>query len=131
MERELSTWKHQVGAAQKRVTQLEAAARAKDTRRLKKIEELRAISKSEHDSLEAMIWALEQQLQQQKDRTDKFIADWQIQEDEWKHGCQEIRTSKDQWEAENKNRKVYIQFLANRFREATQELKKWLTKQKG
>ena len=30
MERELSTWKHQASAAQKKVTQLEAAARAKD-----------------------------------------------------------------------------------------------------
>ena len=46
-------------------------------------------------SLETMIRTLEQQLQQQKDRTDRFIADWQIREDEWRHACQEIRTSKD------------------------------------
>ena len=82
MERELSTWKHQASAAQKRVTQLEAAARAKDARHLREIEELRAISRSEHDALEAMIRTLEQQLQQQKDRTDRFIADWQNREDE-------------------------------------------------
>ena len=96
MERELSTWKHQANAAQKKVTQLEAAAMAKDARHLKKIEELRPIARNEHESLEAMIRTLEQQLQQQKDRTDRFIADWQIREDEWRHTCQEIRTSKDQ-----------------------------------
>ena len=55
-----------------------------------------------------MIRTLEQQLQQQKDRTDRFIADWQIRKDEWRHTCQEIRTSRDQWEAKNENRKVYI-----------------------
>ena len=107
---------------------MKAAARAKNTRHLKEIEELRAISKSEHDSLEAMIRALEQQLQQQKDRTDKFIADWQIREDEWKHTCQEIRTSRDQWEAENENSKVYIRFLAVRFREAAQEAQEMVDK---
>ena len=96
MERELSTWKYQANAAQKKVTQLEAAARAKDARHLKEIEELRAITRNEHESMEAMIQTLEQQLQQQKDRTDRFIADWQIREDEWRHTCQEIRTSKDQ-----------------------------------
>ena len=47
-----------------------------------------------------MIRTLEQLLQQQKDRIDRFIADWQSREDEWRHTCQEIRTSKDQWEAE-------------------------------
>ena len=50
----------------------------KDARHLKEIEELRAIARNEHESLEAMIRTLEQQLQQQKDRTDRFIADWQI-----------------------------------------------------
>ena len=55
MERELSTWKHQVSAAQKKVTQLEATARTKDDRHLKEIEELRAIARNEHESLEAMI----------------------------------------------------------------------------
>ena len=47
----------------------------------KKIE-LRAIGTNEHESLEAMIRTLEQQLQQQKDRTDRFIANWQVREDE-------------------------------------------------
>ena len=46
--------------------QLEATARAKDARHLKEIEELRAMSRSEHDALEAMIQTLEQQLQQQR-----------------------------------------------------------------
>ena len=77
MERELSTWKHQASVAQKRVTQLEAVARAKDARHLEEIEKLRAIARNEHESLETMIRTLEQQLQQQKDRTDRFIADWQ------------------------------------------------------
>ena len=75
MERELSTWKHQASAAQKKVTQLQATARTKDARHLKKIEELRAIARNKHESLEAMIRTLEQQLKQQKDRTDRFIAD--------------------------------------------------------
>ena len=61
---------------------MEAAAKAKDARHLEKIKELRAIARNEHESLEMMIRTLEQQLQQQKDRTDKFIADWQIREDE-------------------------------------------------
>ena len=74
---------------------------------------LRAIARNEHESLETMIRTLEQQLQQQKDRTDRFIADWQNREDEWRHTCQEIQTSRDQWEAENENRKVYIRFLAD------------------
>ena len=62
MKRELSTWKHQASAAQKKVTQLEATARTKDARLLKKIKELRAIARNEHESLEAMIRTLEQQL---------------------------------------------------------------------
>ena len=80
-------------------------ARAKDARHLEEIEELRAIARNEHESLETMIQTLEQQLQQQKDRTDRFIADWQSREDEWKHTCQEIQTFRDQWEVENQNRK--------------------------
>ena len=44
--------------------QLEATAREKDARHLEKIEELRAIAKNEHESLETMIRTLEQQLQQ-------------------------------------------------------------------
>ena len=55
--------------------------KAKDARHLKEIEELRAIAKNEHESLETMIWTLEQQLQQQKDRTDKFIVGWKNRED--------------------------------------------------
>ena len=38
MQRELRIWKHQAGEAQKKVTQLESAARAKDARHLKEIE---------------------------------------------------------------------------------------------
>ena len=128
MERELSTWKHQASATQKKVTQLEATARAKDARHLKEIEELRAIARNEHESLEAMIRTLEQQLQQQKDRTDRFIADWQNREDEWRHTCQEIQVSRDRWEAENENRKVYIRFLAHRFREAAHEAQEMVDK---
>ena len=77
-----------------------------------------------------MIQTLEQQLQQQKDRTNRFIADWQNQKDEWRHTCQEIRTSRDQWEAENQNRKIYIRFLADRFREAAQEAQEMVDKAK-
>ena len=76
MQRELCIWKHQAGKAQKKVTQLESADREKDARHLEEIEELRAIARNMHESLEAMIQTLEQQLQQQKDRTDRFIADW-------------------------------------------------------
>ena len=100
---------------------MESTTRTKDARHLVEIEKLKAIARNEHESLETMIQTLEQQLQQQKDRTDRFIADWQVCEDEWRHTCQEIRTSRDQWEAENENRKVYIRFLADRFREAAQE----------
>ena len=128
MQRELCIWKRQVGEAQKKVTQLESAARAKDARHLEKIEELRVIARNEHESLEIMIQTLEQQLQQQKGRTDRFIADWQNREDEWRYTCQEIRTSRDQWEAENQNRKFYIRFLAERFRKATQEAQEMVDK---
>ena len=96
MQKELCIWKCQAGEAQKKVTQLESAARAKDARHLEEIEELRAIARDEHESLETMVQTLEQQLQQQKDRTDRFLTDWQSWEDEWRHTCQEIRTSKDQ-----------------------------------
>ena len=77
MQRELYLWKHQAGEAQKKVTQLESATRAKDARHLEEIEELRAIARNEHESLETMVQTLEQQLQQQKDRTDRFLANWQ------------------------------------------------------
>ena len=82
MQRELCMWKRQAGEAQKKITQLESTARIKDGRHLEEIEELRAIARNEHESLETMIRTLEQQLQQQKDRTDRFIADWQSREDE-------------------------------------------------
>ena len=82
MQREVCLWKRQVGKAQKKVTQLKNAARAKDARHFEEIEELRAIARNEHESLEMMIRTLEQQLQQQKDRSDMFIADWQNREDE-------------------------------------------------
>ena len=121
-------WKRQVGKPQKKITQLESTTRTKDARHLEEIEELRAIARNEHESLETMIRTLEQQLQQQKDRTDRFIADWQSREDEWRHTCQEIWTSKDQWEAENQNKKFYIRFLADRFREAAQEAQEMVDK---
>ena len=41
---------------------MESAARAKDARHFEKIEELRAIARNEHESLEMMIQTLEQQL---------------------------------------------------------------------
>ena len=76
MQRELYLWKRQTGEAQKKVTQLKSTARAKDARHLEEIEELRAIARNEHESLETMIQTLEQQLQQEKDCIDRFIADW-------------------------------------------------------
>ena len=100
---------------------MEATARAKDARHLEKIEELRAIARSEHESLEVMVQALERQLHQQKERIDKFIANWQSREDQWRHECQEILTSKDKWEVENQNKKFYTRFLATQIREVVQE----------
>ena len=88
------------------------------------------MARNEHESLETMIQTLQQQLEQQKDRTDRFIVDWQIWEDEWRHTCQEIRTSRDQWQAKNQNRKFYIRFLADRFREAAQEAQEMVDKAK-
>ena len=55
---------------------MESTAKAKDARQLEEIEKLRAIARNEHESLETMIRTLEQQLQQQKDHTDRFIEDW-------------------------------------------------------
>ena len=54
---------------------MEVTARAKDARHLKEIEELRVMARNEHESLETMIQTLQQQLEQQKDRTDRFIVD--------------------------------------------------------
>ena len=59
MQRELCIWKRQADEAQKKVIQLESVSRAKDARHLKKIEELRAIVRNEHKSLETMIRTLE------------------------------------------------------------------------
>ena len=42
------------------ITQLESTARAKDAGYLKKIEELRAMARNEHESLETMVRTLEQ-----------------------------------------------------------------------
>ena len=80
-------WKHQAGEAQKKVTQLESADRAKDARHFEEIEKMKAIIRNEwgrrlevteeKDSLQNMVQTLEHQLQQQKDRTDKFMMDWQ------------------------------------------------------
>ena len=85
MQRELCIWKHQVGEAQKKITQLESTARAKDVGHLEEIEELKAIAKNEYESLETMVRTLEQQLQQQNDRIEKFMVDWQSRDDEWRH----------------------------------------------
>ena len=49
-------------------------------------------------------------------------------EDEWRHTYQEIRTSKDRWEVENENKKVYIRFLADRFRKAAHEAQEMVDK---
>ena len=60
MQREVCLWKHQANKAQKKVTQLESAARAKDAKHLEEIKELRAIAKNENESLETMIRTLKQ-----------------------------------------------------------------------
>ena len=96
-------WKRQVGEAQKKVTQLESANRAKDARHLEKIKKMKAIIRNERgkrlevtkerDSLQNMVQTLEQQLQQQKNRIDKFMADWQSREDGWRHACHEVQRS--------------------------------------
>ena len=90
MQKELCMWKRQAREAQKKITQLECAARAKNAGHLEEIEELRVMARNEHKSLETMVRTLEQQLQQQKDRSNRFIADWQSREDEWRHTYQEI-----------------------------------------
>ena len=75
----------------------------------------------ERDSLQNMVQTLEHQLQQQKDRIDKFMMDWQNREDGWRHKCQEIQRSNDKWETENQCRKKYTQYLAIQMREAAHE----------
>ena len=47
MQRELNMWKHQAGEAQKKVTQLESANRAKDARHFEEMEKMKAIIKNE------------------------------------------------------------------------------------
>ena len=124
-------WKQQVGEAQKKVTQLESADRAKDAKYFEEMEKMKAIVKNERrrrlevteerDSFQNMVQTLEHQLQQQKDRTDKFMMDWQNREDGWKHRCQEIKRSSDKWETKNQCRKQYIQYLAVQMRGAAHE----------
>ena len=74
-----------------------------------------------NESLKGMVQTLEQQLQQQKSRADKLMANWQSCEDGWRHACREIQTSSDKWEAENQYRKFYIWHLAIQIREAAHE----------
>ena len=91
MQRELNMWKHQADEAQKKVTQLENADRSNDARHFEEMEKMKAIIRNERgrrlevtkerDSLQNMVQTLEYQLQQQKDRIDKFMADWQNHED--------------------------------------------------
>ena len=42
-----------------------------------------------------------------------------------------MRTSRDQWEVENQNRRFYIQFLVDRFREPAQEAQEMVDKAEG
>ena len=89
--------------AQKKVTQLESTNKAKDARHFEEIEKMKAIIRNEwgkhlevteeRDSFQNTIQTLEQQLQQQKNRIDKFMADWQSREDGWRHACHEVQRS--------------------------------------
>ena len=47
MQRELNMWKHQAEEAQKKVTQLESANRAKDARHFEKMEKMKATIRNE------------------------------------------------------------------------------------
>ena len=80
-------WKRQASEAQKKVTQLKSAVKVKDARHLEEIKELRAVATNEHESMEMMVQTLEQQLQQQKDRTDKLMVDWPGCDNGWRHEC--------------------------------------------
>ena len=82
----------------------------------------------ERDSLQNMVQTLEHQLQQQKDRTDKFMMDWQNREDGWRHRCQEIQRSSDKWETKNQCKKQYTQYLAVQMREAAHEAQRMVEK---
>ena len=82
----------------------------------------------ERDSFQNMVQTLEHQLQQQKDRTDKFMIDWQNREEGWRHRYEEITRSRDQWEHENQCRKQYTQYLAAQMREAAHEAQKMVEK---
>ena len=57
-KRELGIWKHHAREAQKKVTQLESAVRAKDARHLEKIEKLKAIIRNERSAKDA--WLLKE-----------------------------------------------------------------------
>ena len=72
---------------------MKAIIRNERGRRLEVIEE--------KDSFQNMVQTLEHQLQQQKDRTDRFMMDWQNREERWRHRCEESQRSSDQWENEN------------------------------
>ena len=73
MQRVLNMWKHQVGEAQKKVTQLESADRANDARHFEEMEKMKAIIRNERgkrlvvtderDLLQNMVQTLEHQLQ--------------------------------------------------------------------
>ena len=73
MQRELGIWKRQAGEAQKKVTQLERTARAKDAHHLEEIERLKAVIRNDrgkhqeveekNESLEGMVQTLEHKLQ--------------------------------------------------------------------
>ena len=72
IQRELNMWKYQVGEAQKKVTQLESADRAKDVRHFEEMEKMKAIVRNEwgrclevteeRDSFQNMVQTLEHQL---------------------------------------------------------------------
>ena len=130
MQRELCIWKRQAGEAQKKVTQLESAARAKDAKHLEEIEELRVIARNEHESLKTMIQTLEQQLQQQNDHTDRFIVDWPNREDEWRHTCQEIRHLETSGKSKINTGNSTFDFWQTDSGKLHKKLKKWLTRQK-
>ena len=78
-----------------------------------------------------MVQTLKHQLQQQIDRTDKFMMDCQNREDGWRHRYQEIKRSNDKWETENQYRKQYIQYLVVQMREATHEAQRMNKKSKS
>ena len=57
-----------------------------------------------------------------------FIMDWQNREEGWRHRCEEIQRSRDQWKIENRCRKQYTQYLAVQMREAAHEAQEMVEK---